>query len=94
MRAALDQAGLSGHSHPGVSVVDDVRAIQTGQHRPYTVFTPFYRNWERVPRRAVLDPPQRIAMPAKTRPGRVPALASLGLEQEVPEPAGAGRGPG
>ena len=94
VRAALDQAGVTGHAHPGVSVVDDVRAIQTGQGRPYTVFTPFYRNWERVRRRPVLDPPKRIDMPAKTRPGRVPSLASLGLEQEVAEPARAGKAPG
>ena len=94
MRAALDQAGVTGHAHPGVSVVNDVRAIQTGQGRPYTVFTPFYRNWERVRRRPVLDPPKRIDLPAKTRPGRVPSLASLGLEQEVAEPARAGKAPG
>jgi deoxyribodipyrimidine photo-lyase len=90
VRAALEQAGVTGHAHPGVSVVDDVRAIQTGQGRPYTVFTPFYRNWERVSRRPVLDPPDRIDMPAKTRHGRVPSLASLGLEQEVAEPAPGG----
>ena len=94
VRAALDQAGVTGHAHPGVSVVDDVRAIRTGQGRPYTVFTPFYRNWERVTRRAVLDPPERIDMPAGTRHGRVPSLASLGLEQEVTEPAAGGESAG
>ena len=73
-------------------MVYDVRAIQTGQGRPYTVFTPFYRNWERVRLRPVLDPPKRIDLPATTRPGRV--LASLGLEQEVAEPARAGKAPG
>ena len=94
VRAALERAGVTGHAHPGVSVVDDVRAIRTGQGRPYTVFTPFYRNWERVTRRAVLDPPKRIGMPAKTRHGRVPSLASLGLEQEVAEPAAGGESAG
>ena len=94
VRSALDQAGVTGHAHPGVSVVNDVRTIQTGQGRPYTVFTPFYRNWDRVPRRPVLDPPKRICMPGKTRPGRVPSLASLGLEQEVPEPAPGGESAG
>ena len=94
VRAALEEAGVAGHAHPGVSVVDDVRAIRTGQGRPYTVFTPFYRTWAGVTRRAVLDPPERIEMPAKTRHGRVPTLASLGLEQEVAEPAPGGESPG
>jgi len=94
VRLALEQAGVTGHAHPGVSVVDDVRAIHTGQGRPYTVFTPFYRNWDGLPRRAVLDPPKRIDLPAKTRHGRVPSLASLGLRQEVPEPAPGGESAG
>ncbi len=94
VRTALEQAGVTGHAHPGVSVVDDVRAIRTGQGRPYTVFTPFYRNWEGVTRRAVLDAPRRIGLPPKTRHGRVPSLASLGLEQEVTEPARGGESAG
>ena len=94
VRAALEQDGVTGHAHPGVSVVDDVRAIRTGQGRPYTVFTPFYRNWDGIRRRAVLDPPTRIDMPAKVRHGRVPSLASLGLEQEVAEPARGGESAG
>ncbi len=94
VRAALERAGVTGHAHPGISVVDDVRAIRTGQGRPYTVFTPFYRNWEGVTRRTVLDPPKRIGMPVRTRHGRVPSLASLGLEQEVTEPAAGGESAG
>ena len=94
VRAALEQAGVTGHPHPGVSVVDDVRAIRTGQGRPYTVFTPFYRNWEGVTRRAVLDAPEHIDLPPGTRHGRVPSLASLGLEQEVTEPARGGESAG
>jgi deoxyribodipyrimidine photo-lyase len=94
VRAALEEAGVTGHAHPGVSVLDDVRAIRTGQGRPYTVFTPFYRNWDGVPRRAVLDPPKQIGMPAGTRHGRVPALAGLGLAQEVADPAPGGESAG
>ena len=94
VRAALEQAGVTGRAHPGVSVVDDVRGILTGQGRPYTVFTPFYRNWSGVWRRPVLDAPKRIAIPAKTRHGRVPSLASLGLRQEVAEPAPGGESAG
>lgn len=94
VRSALEEAGVAGRAHPGVSVVDDVRAIRTGQGRPYSVFTPFYRTWAGVTRRAVLDPPKRIEMPAKARHGRVPSLASLGLEQEVAEPAPGGESPG
>ena len=90
VRAALEPAGVTGHPHPGVSVVDDVRAIATGQGRPYTMFTPFYRTWLGIRRRPVLDAPERISMPARIRPGRVPSLASLGLRQEVTEPAPGG----
>ena len=94
VRAALEQAGASGHAHPGVSVVDDVRAILTGQGRPYTVFTPFHRNWQGVRRRPVLDAPGQLSMPPRVRHGRVPSLASLGLCREVAEPARGGESAG
>ncbi len=90
VRAALEQAGVTGHAHPGVSVLDDVRALQTGQGRPYTVFTPFYRRWQDAPRRPVLDAPGPVSMPSRVRHGRVPSLASLGLRQEVTEPVPGG----
>jgi deoxyribodipyrimidine photo-lyase len=90
VRAALDQAGVTGHAHPGISVVDDVRAVRTRQDQPYTVFSPFYRNWLGVPRRPVLGPPDQLSLPAGVRPGRVPSLASLGLRQELAEPARGG----
>ena len=71
-------------------MVDDVRAIRTGQGRPYTVFTPFYRSWERASRRPVLhDARERIDMPAKI-PLAGARPASLGLEQEAAELAPGG----
>jgi deoxyribodipyrimidine photo-lyase len=94
VRDALAAAGVTMHAHPGLSVVDDVRTIMTGQDRPYTVFTPFYRNWQRIPRRDPLAAPGRIAMPAGLRPGELPTLARLGLRQEVPEPAAGGESEG
>jgi deoxyribodipyrimidine photo-lyase len=89
-RAALHQAGVRWHAHPGISVLDDVCALRTTQDRPYTVFTPFYRKWAEAARRPVLDSPEQIALPAKVRHGRVPSLRSLGLRREVAEPAPGG----
>jgi deoxyribodipyrimidine photo-lyase len=43
--------------HPGVAVVDDLRAVTTQADRPYTVFSPFARRWLEEPRRPVLDAP-------------------------------------
>lgn len=91
---ALAAAGVTEHAHSGLSTVDDVRAITTTQDRPYTVFTPFYRNWAAAPRRAPLAGPERIPVPAALRPGRVPALADLGLRQEVADPARGGESEG
>ena len=94
VQAALAAVGVTAHAHPGLSVTDDVSAILTGQDRPYTVFTPFYRNWERSPRREPLAAPERIAMPAGLRPGMVPTLDRLGLRQEVPEAVPGGESEG
>jgi deoxyribodipyrimidine photo-lyase len=91
MRAALSGAGVQLHGHPGLSAIDDVGAPRTQSGRPYTVFTPFHRSWERQDRREVLAAPRSLpALPRSLAKGRIPSLESLGLEQEVPEPAQGG----
>jgi deoxyribodipyrimidine photo-lyase len=73
------------NGHPGLTVVDDVGAM-----KPYVVFSPFHRAWEREPRREVLAPPRRVTLPDGIDPGRIPSLRELGLEQEVDDPLGGG----
>jgi deoxyribodipyrimidine photo-lyase len=95
VRMARVQAGLAGTGvdlieHGGLSVVDDVRDIRTGAGGPYTVFTPFFRSWQRQLRREPLDAPASISMPKGLERGDLPSLADLRLEQEVPEPLAGG----
>jgi deoxyribodipyrimidine photo-lyase len=91
VRAALTRAGVTLHAHAGVNVIDAVGSPQTQSGKPYTVFTPFHRTWEREPRRDVLGPPRKLPpLPARLAKGRIPSLGALGLEQEVREPARGG----
>src|SRR4051794_2313270 len=69
---------VEGHAHPGLTVVDGMK--------PYTVFSPYHRAWEREPRRKVLGAPRKITLPDGIDPGTIPTLSELGLEQEVDEP--------
>jgi deoxyribodipyrimidine photo-lyase len=81
--------------HPGLTVVDDVGALRTGQGRPYTVFSPFHRAWLCAERREVVGAPRKLAaFPSGLGRGRLPSLAKLGLVQEVAEPLPGGEGPG
>ena len=89
--SAFEAAGLEVHAHPGLNAID-VREIATGQGTPYTVFSPFHRNWEGIERRPVLRAPGRIPVPSGPAAGRLPKLADLGLEQEVHEPPPGGEG--
>jgi len=90
VRAALGSA-VSFHVHPGLFAVDRLDAIRTQGGDPYTVFTPFTRNWAGQPRREVLAAPRSLP-PPPTRPagGQLPALRDLGLEQECEDPAPGG----
>jgi deoxyribodipyrimidine photo-lyase len=77
--------------HPGLFVVDRLDAIHTQGGDPYTVFTPFARNWAAQPRRDVLDAPLRLPGPPKgVAAGTLPTLDDLGLEQECEDPAPGG----
>lgn len=86
VREALKGSGVELVAHEGTDTVD-VRPIATQKGKPYTVFTPFFRSWEKVERRPVLAPPKRAALPEGTpRRTKVPTLADLGLTQNVAEP--------
>ena len=69
----------------------DVRTIETGKAKPYTVFSPFHRRWLEAPRRDVLAAPRELPpLPSRLAKGRLPSLEALGLEQEVSDPAPGG----
>jgi deoxyribodipyrimidine photo-lyase len=87
VKEAIGEIGAEAIPHPGLFCADSLRDIRTGGGNPYTVFTPFYRNWLTQPRRAVLRAPATLPPPGASRGfGRLPTLESLGLEPEVPEP--------
>ena len=91
---ALREAGVDCMGHPGLHAVDDLDELRTQGGKPYTVFSPFHRTWLASSRRAVLGRPRSLGpLPAGVRKGRLPSLASLGLEQEVEEPLPGGETP-
>ncbi len=84
-------SGVAVHVHPGLFAVDRLDAIRTQSGGPYTVFTPFERNWVSQPRRDVLGVPRRLpAPPPEVDAGALPTLGDLGLEQECEAPAPGG----
>jgi deoxyribodipyrimidine photo-lyase len=94
VRAALG-AEVSFQVHPGLFAVDRLDAIRTQSGDPYTVFTPFARNWVRQPRRDVLQAPRSLPRPpSRPAAGRLPTLGQLGLVQECEAPAPGGEAAG
>jgi deoxyribodipyrimidine photo-lyase len=94
LRSAVDTAGIELCPHPGLTAVD-VAEIATQGRRPYTVFSPFHRSWLERSRRPVLAAPRKVPPPpSKLAIGRLPSLRSLGLSQEVGEPAAGGESHG
>ncbi len=89
---AFADAGLETHACPGLNIVDDVGEVRTRNEDPYTVFSPFWRNWMQVPRREVLGAPRRVELPQALERGEIPSLSDLGLEQEVSDPPAGGEG--
>ena len=72
--------------HPG-NFVADVNRPRTKDGRPFVVFSPFWRAWRALPRRAVHGAPRRLNAPARLRgrrdPGHgVPAPRSVRARRE------------
>jgi deoxyribodipyrimidine photo-lyase len=94
VRDALGET-VAFHVHPGLFAVDRLDAIRTQGGDPYTVFTPFFRNWAAQPRRDVLRAPRRLPpLPDKLTAGTLPTLGELGLAQECEDPAPGGESAG
>jgi deoxyribodipyrimidine photo-lyase len=64
--------------HPGV-LIHEPEQVRKPDGSPYTVYTPFRRCWEALPRRPVLAPPARIVTPVDLSPGGLPSSADLGV---------------
>jgi deoxyribodipyrimidine photo-lyase len=57
--------------HPG-NFVADVGAPRTADGRPYSVFSPFWRRWEELPRREVHGAPRALRVPGGVAAGAIP----------------------
>ncbi len=94
VRTALAEAGVELLLHPGLFTVDDPTALRTRDGRPYTVFTPYFRNWSGAPRRDVHELPGELPpLPPGRRAGRIPQLRELGLSQLLSSPVRGGERP-
>ena len=90
-RQALAADDVELVAHPGLFAVDGLEPIRTHAGEPYTVFTPFHRNWLAQPRRDVLGAPRTLpSISTAVAGGGLPSLADLGLEQECVAPAPGG----
>jgi deoxyribodipyrimidine photo-lyase len=80
-RVADDLAALADparfHARTGV-LVHEPEAVATIQGGPFSVYAPFRRAWERLPRRPMLPAPTTIPG-HDLDPGEIPTLAALGL---------------
>jgi deoxyribodipyrimidine photo-lyase len=91
VKRALDEVDVELVPHPGLFALDALEPLRTTTDRPYTVFTPFYKKWLTQPRREVSGAPRSLPPTGEqATQGRLPSLESLGLRQEVPEPAPGG----
>ena len=74
--------------HPGTYCAD-IAQIRTKEDKPYTVFSPFARNWSEAPRRKVLSVPKAVKSP-EIDPGEIPTVEDLGLKRLLTDPLPAG----
>ncbi len=82
----LAEAGVTLHATRGL-YIHEPDAVATLDGRPYTVFSPFRRAWEALPRRAVLPAPDRIPGPPGSAPDRIPDLGAPSADRAlIPEP--------
>ena len=88
VKDALCEDGVELVRHPGLFCAD-ISAIRTKTGKPYTVFSPFARNWVEAPRRDVLAAPEQLTSP-QVDPGQIPSVEDLGLQRLLTNPLQSG----
>jgi deoxyribodipyrimidine photo-lyase len=78
----VDALGAKARPMPGGFIVDDPTTILTKQGKPYTVFSPFARNWATHDRREAATTPRKLQLPSGVKVGRMPSMAKLGFDEE------------
>ncbi len=68
---------------PGRLIVDSIKDIVTGAGNPYSVFTPFYKNWSQIDRRQVISAPENIRIPEGLEEGDVPSIDELARNEQL-----------
>jgi deoxyribodipyrimidine photo-lyase len=71
------------HVSPGVAVVDPGAIAPSGRDH-YRVFTPYFRAWERAPRRPSSPATGEVRLPHGRDPGPLPSLRELGVSTTSP----------
>ncbi len=82
---AMAQAGVEVVRHPGLFVAD-VGKPRTKDGKPFGMFTPFWRVWERLERREVHGAPRALGFPKGLAAGDIPSLDELGLTDDLADP--------
>jgi deoxyribodipyrimidine photo-lyase len=73
VEAALRGAGVEPVRHPG-NFVSEVGAPRTSAGKPFTVFSPFWRAWQMLPRREVHGAPRKLPLPSGLQVGEIPRV--------------------
>ena len=73
---AMAGAGVEVVRHPGLFVAD-VGKPRTKDGKPFSVFSPFWRAWEQLPRRDVRGAPRKLSLPSGLAVGAIPSADGL-----------------
>lgn len=76
IKQTVEDEGMEFRGFPGRLIVSSLDALLTKTGTPYKVFTPFYKNWLQVRRRAIASLPQQLAkLPPSLEIGSLPKLS-------------------
>ncbi len=89
LRAALTKQDAALVTTPGVTIVPADQLL-TGSGTPYQVFTPYWRAWREIPRRARAPRPDRLRLLTALEPGAVPIADELASARPSPGRIGGG----
>jgi deoxyribodipyrimidine photo-lyase len=77
INAIMKKESIEFRAFPGRLAVSSLDSLLTKSGEPYKVFTPFWKNWQQVGRRAIAETPSKIQLLSTVKVGVLPSLNSV-----------------
>lgn len=83
IESAFKDSNVAVRGFAGRLIVSSIDKLNTKAGTPHKVFTPFWRNWQMIQRRAIAQKPSSISLPSDIAVGTLPKITDVTTKSDL-----------